>query len=101
MAGKSARHGHGHSGLGLNGYDEAFRPYRQLAIRVLISALRDAASASGSAADRNSARAFLSDSHMFVHWCQVAALDPRSIAQRVGKLLGNGNGAASFPEPHG
>jgi hypothetical protein len=99
MAGRSARHGH--SGVGVNGYDEAFRPYRQLAIRVLISALRDAASASGSAADRNSARAFLSDSYMFVHWCQVAALDPRSLALRAGKLLGTANGAVSFPEPHG
>jgi hypothetical protein len=66
--------------------DEAFRPYRHLAIRVLLSALRDAAGDGGSIANRDSARAFLSDSNMFQHWCRVAALDPQSLAAHVGKL---------------
>ena len=67
--------------------DELFRPYRQLAIRVLLSALRDAAGDGGSTANRDSARAFLSDSSMFLHWCRVAALDPHSFAGHAEKLI--------------
>jgi len=78
--------------MGREGYetpgtcDDAFRPYRHLAIRVLMSALRDAASVTGSKANRDSARVFFANSRMLSHWCRVAALDPHSIADRVGKL---------------
>jgi hypothetical protein len=66
--------------------DETFRPYRHLAMRVLMSALRDAADDRGSMANRESALAFLSDSSMFLHWCRVAALDPRAVAKHSSAL---------------
>lgn len=66
--------------------DETFRPYRHLAMRVLMSALRDAADDRGSMANRESALAFLSDSCMFLHWCRVAALDPRAVAKHSSAL---------------
>jgi len=72
--------------------DDAFRPYRHLAIRVLMSALRDAASVTGSKANRDSARVFFANSRMLSHWCRVAALDPDSIADRVTVLFGTASG---------
>jgi hypothetical protein len=66
--------------------DEAFRPYRQLAIRVLTRALRDMVNPLGTATDRESARAFFAGSTMLEHWCRVAALDPRWLADRAGRL---------------
>jgi hypothetical protein len=58
-------------------------PYRQLALRVIDLALRDASGPTGSA-DRASARAFLSGSRMLAHWCEVAEVDPRWMAARAG-----------------
>ena len=58
------------------GGEEALRPYRRLAVRVLERALLDVTNATGSASDRESARVFLASSRMLVLWCQIAALDP-------------------------
>lgn len=61
--------------------DEAFLPYRHLALHVLARALRDLSSAAGGAADRESARMFLAGSPMLSHWCRVAALDPGLVSR--------------------
>jgi hypothetical protein len=66
--------------------DERLRPYRQLAIRVLSRAVLDATDPTGSANDRESARAFLAGSAMLEHWCHVAALDPNCIAANLRRL---------------
>ena len=68
--------------------EESFRPYRQLAICVLVRALRDVASANGASADRESARIFLNGSSMLLHWCHVAALDPTVVTSLAEKLAG-------------
>jgi hypothetical protein len=71
--------------------DEAFRPYRHLAVRVLARALEDLSNPTGSATDRESARLFLAGSGMLFHWCRVAALDPCRVvnhAERVKAGLG-------------
>ena len=65
---------------------EHFRPYRQLAVRVLAMALRDAADPGGSPADRESARTFVRGSNMLLHWCRVAALDPGCVIGWADKL---------------
>ena len=72
--------------------EEALRPYRHLARRVLALALLDAANPGGSTADRESAREFLNGSRMLVHWCRVAALEPSCVVTAAEKL---GAGRAS------
>jgi hypothetical protein len=66
--------------------DEGFRPYRQLAVRVLARALLDLSNPDGSATDRESARVFLSGSGMLFHWCRVAALDPWRLVNHAESL---------------
>jgi hypothetical protein len=66
--------------------DERWRPYRQLAIRVLARAVLDVTNPAGSANDRETARAFLAGSAMLEHWCHVAAVDPLCIAANVDRL---------------
>lgn len=66
--------------------DEAFRPYRHLAVRVLARAFLDLADPARSPSERESARVFLAGSGMLFHWCQVAALNPRCIVSRAEKL---------------
>jgi hypothetical protein len=66
------------------GGEEALRPYRRLAVRVLERALLDMTA--GSASDRESARVFLASSRMLVLWCQIAALDPSYVVGRVRRL---------------
>jgi hypothetical protein len=66
--------------------DEGFLPYRQLAVRVLARALFDLTDGHGSPTDRESARAFLAGSHMLVHWCRVAAVDPSCVVKHAEKL---------------
>jgi hypothetical protein len=66
--------------------DEAFMPYRHLAIRVLASALRDVSDPAGSQTDRESARLFFDLSPMLFHWCRVAALDPRLVARHAARF---------------
>ena len=63
--------------------EERLRPYRHLAMRVLARAVLDVTDPTGSAADRESARAFLAGSLMLQHWCRVAALDPDCVAERA------------------
>jgi hypothetical protein len=63
--------------------DVTFKPYRDLAVRVLTRALLDLDDPAGSAADRESARAFLAGSSMLLHWCQVAAVDASSIVKHA------------------
>lgn len=53
--------------------------YRRLAIRVIEQALRDMVAPGCGAEDRATAREFLSGSVMLLHWCNVAALDPRRV----------------------
>jgi hypothetical protein len=65
--------------------DVGLRPYRQLAVRVLARALLDLDNPAGSAADRESARVFLTGSSMLFHWCRVAALDPSSIIKHAAR----------------
>ena len=67
------------------GYDEAFMPYRHLALHVLASALRDLSNAAAAATDRESARLFLAGSPMLLPWCRVAALDPRVVTRHVAR----------------
>lgn len=69
-----------------HGHDEGFVPYRHLAMHVLLLALRDVSNAAGSASDRESARLFLAGSPMLLHWCRVAALDPRLVARHAARL---------------
>jgi hypothetical protein len=69
--------------------DETFRPYRDLAVRVLASAFRDLTKAARSS-DRESARVFLAGSGMMRYWCQVAALDPVGVATHAEMLTANG-----------
>jgi hypothetical protein len=66
--------------------DEAFLPYRHLAIQVIDRALRDVTGSAGSVTDFESARLFFDDSAMLFHWCRVAALDPHWMAERAAKL---------------
>jgi hypothetical protein len=61
------------------------RPYRHLAVRVLVQALLDVAKPTASAADRESARAFLAGSPMLFHWCHVAAIEPVWFAERASR----------------
>ncbi len=63
--------------------EERFRPYRHLAMRVLARAVLDVADLTTSAADRESARLFLSGSAMMRHWCRVAALDPDCVTEHM------------------
>jgi hypothetical protein len=63
--------------------EETFRPYRRLALHVLARAVRDLIGPKSLADDRDSARVFFADSRMLAHWCRVAALDPRSLAERA------------------
>lgn len=66
--------------------EEAFLPYRHLAIRVLDLALRDVADPDSAPIDRESARAFFAGSGLLFHWCRVAALDPRRMVACARKL---------------
>jgi hypothetical protein len=68
--------------------DEGFRPYRDLAVRVLACAFRDLTNA-GRSSDRESARLFLAGSGMMRYWCQVAALDPTGVADHAETLIAN------------
>ncbi len=68
------------------GVDEGFRPYRRLAMHVLVRALQDLSNPSASPGDRESARRFLTGSPMLFHWCRVAALDPRLVATHMATL---------------
>jgi hypothetical protein len=77
--------------------DEGFRPYRQLAVRVLARALLDLSNPDGSATDRESARVFLSGSGMLFHWCRVAALDPRRLVNHVESLTASQGPNQSAP----
>ena len=63
--------------------EERLRPYRHLAMRVLARAVLDVTDPAGSAADRESARAFLAGSLMLQHWCRVASLNPDCVAERA------------------
>jgi hypothetical protein len=62
-------------------YDEAFLPYRHLALHVLARALRDLSNAEGAETDRESARRFLAGSPMLSHWCRVASVDPALVTR--------------------
>jgi hypothetical protein len=63
--------------------EERMRPYYHLAMRVLARAVLDVMDPTGSAGDRESARAFLAGSVMLQHWCRVAALDPDYVAESL------------------
>ena len=78
--------GFGPSDRGATGGDEAYRPYRRLAVGVLARALQDLSNPAGTATDRESARVFFTGSGMLSYWCLVASLDPQWVAGRVLKL---------------
>ena len=65
--------------------DEGFRPYRDLAVRVLARAFQDLTSPVRSS-DRESARVFLAGSGMMQYWCRVASLDPFCVVNHAEKL---------------
>jgi hypothetical protein len=67
--------------------DGGFAPYRHLAIHVLALALRDLSNPAASPTDRESARRFLTGSPMLLHWCRVAALDPRLVVGHMVRLV--------------
>lgn len=85
--------GFGPSERGATGGDEAYRPYRRLAVGVLARALQDLSNPAGTATDRESARIFFTGSGMLSYWCLVASLDPKWVAGRVQKL-----GQVTLPE---
>ena len=64
----------------MNVVAETFRPYKRLAVRVIALALQDAANPVGSPTHAESARTFLAGSPMLRLWCEIAHLDPHSIA---------------------
>lgn len=66
---------------------EALAPYRLLASRVIGLAMRDLMTCGRTSEDGNSARAFLSGSPMFTHWCEVAELDPAVVRARVRRVV--------------
>jgi hypothetical protein len=66
--------------------DEGFIPYRHLALHVLARALRDLSNAAAPLTDRESARLFLAGSPMLLHWCRVAALDPRVVTRHAARF---------------
>ena len=69
---------------------------RHLAVRVIHQAFRDLSGTSGSAADRESAREFLSGSPMLYKWCDLADLEPTSMIVRAARLVAqSGHGAAT------
>jgi hypothetical protein len=78
--------GFGPSDLGAVVGEEAYRPYRRLAVGVLARALQDLSNPAGTATDRESARVFFTGSGMLSYWCLVASLDPQWVAGRVLKL---------------
>jgi len=78
--------GFGPSDRGADASDEAYRPYRRLAVGVLARALQDLSNPAGTATDRESARVFFTGSGMLSYWCRVASLDPQWVAGRVLKL---------------
>jgi hypothetical protein len=69
--------------------EENFRPYRHLAIRVLVRAFLDLTDPARSSTERESARVFLAGSGMLRHWCRVAALDPVSVVSHAEQLAEN------------
>ncbi len=71
---------------GRGGVEDAFTPYRRLAMHVLVRALQDLSNPAASPSDRESARRFLTGSPMLFHWCRVAALDPRRVARHMATL---------------
>jgi hypothetical protein len=66
--------------------NEYIRPYRLLAMGVVVRAMLDLLNPGGSAGDRESAQVFLQGSSMLFHWCHVAALDPWCVVTRAEKL---------------
>jgi hypothetical protein len=68
--------------------DNDFRPYRDLAVRVLACAFRDLTETSRSS-DRDSARVFLAGSGLMRHWCRVANLDPICVANHAERVTAN------------
>ena len=65
--------------------EDAFTPYRHLAVHVLARALRDLLKP-GSPVDRESARLFLVGSPMLFHWCRVASIDPGLVTSHAKKF---------------
>jgi hypothetical protein len=65
--------------------DAGFRPYRDLAVRVLARAFQDLTTPVRSS-DRESARVFLAGSGMMRYWCRVASLDPFCVVNHAEKL---------------
>jgi hypothetical protein len=65
--------------------DELFRPYRDIAVRVLACAFQDLV-APQRTSDRESARRFFAGSGMMYHWCRVAALDPGCVVNHAARL---------------
>jgi hypothetical protein len=55
-------------------------PYSRLAVRVIALALRDAADPADMRPEAESARTFLAGSSMLRLWCEVAQLNPDSVA---------------------
>jgi len=62
-------------------------PWRHLALRVIAQAVHDLDAPGSSAADHESARAFLEGSWMLRHWCRVADLDPAWAVDRARHLI--------------
>ena len=60
---------------------------RHLAVRVIYQAFRDLSGSTGSGADRESAREFLSGSPMLYRWCEIADLEPTSMIVRAARLV--------------
>lgn len=68
---------------------EPLAPYRALALRVITLAVRDLVTCGRSTSERDSARTFLSGSHMLAHWCTLADIDPVVICRQVRGLVEN------------
>jgi hypothetical protein len=60
--------------------------YRRLAARVIELAFRDLQAPACAPGDRESARTFLAGSPILLHWCHVAAVDPRRVIARASEI---------------
>ena len=81
-------------------YSEALAPYRVLASRVIALAMRDLFAAGHASAERDSARAFLSGSHMLDHWCELADIDAAAVRARVRWFVESGRVSSASRREH-
>lgn len=71
--------------ISLLGPSQRPAPYQELALAVILQAVRDAVTAEGR--HRNEARLFLAGNAMLAEWCGVAGIDPEFVKDVVRTFL--------------